>query len=88
MIESNLSNFSAWHNRSQLILRILNERGASDKMRAALLTEELGFVRSGLDVGPEDQSLWFYHQFLMSQTVNHKGQHTIAPALRVDERAA
>lgn len=58
MIGSNLSNFSAWHNRSQLIPRLLQERGADAKMRATFLNEALSFVREGLDVGPEDQRLW------------------------------
>lgn len=36
-IHANLSNFSAWHNRSQLILRLLSERGASDEERRKFL---------------------------------------------------
>lgn len=88
MIGFDLSNFSAWHNRSQLIPRVLDERGADDKMRAASLDTELSVVWEALNVGPEDQSLWFYHQFLMLQIVDNGNQQTITPALTVDERAA
>ncbi|KAK8093530.1 hypothetical protein PG997_000215 [Apiospora hydei] len=65
MIKVDLSNFSAWHNRSKLALRLLDERGADDAGRKKFLEEELELVREGLNVGPEDQSLWYYHQFLM-----------------------
>ena len=37
MIESNLSNFSAWHNRSKLISRLLDERNADGGMRRSFL---------------------------------------------------
>ncbi|KAI0102579.1 prenyltransferase alpha subunit repeat protein [Nemania sp. FL0031] len=85
MIKRDLSNFSAWHNRSQLIPRLLDERGADDQMRIAFLDEELAFMREALNVGPEDQSLWFYHSFLMS-FFDDRNQQTIVPSLTVQER--
>ncbi|KAI1206528.1 protein prenylyltransferase [Annulohypoxylon truncatum] len=87
-ISADLSNFSAWHNRSQLMLRLLEERGADDAARKAFLEEELSFVRDALNVGPEDQSLWYYHQYMVSQIVNHASEHAIAPALTIGERVA
>lgn len=87
-VHGDLSNFSAWHNRSQLISRLLDERGADDAARKAFLDEELALVGEALNVGPEDQSLWYYHQYLMSQIVNFAGRPTIVPALTVAERAA
>jgi geranylgeranyl transferase type-2 subunit alpha len=39
MIGLNLSNFSAWHNRSKLILSILNEKAATDEERHQMLDD-------------------------------------------------
>ncbi|KAK8086087.1 geranylgeranyl transferase type-2 subunit beta [Apiospora phragmitis] len=73
MIKVDLSNFSAWHNRSNLALRLLDERGADDAARKKFLDQELELAREGLNVGPEDQSLWYYHQFLMDQITTTVG---------------
>ena len=66
MIKTNLSNFSAWHNRSQLIPRLLNERQADSTARRQLLDEEFDLIIQALFTDPYDQSLWFYHQYLMT----------------------
>lgn len=66
MIKSNLSNFSAWHNRSQLIPRILDERNAEPRVRRAFLASELELICEAINTDPFDQSIWFYHQYLMS----------------------
>jgi geranylgeranyl transferase type-2 subunit alpha len=39
LVHAHLSNFSAWHNRSRLIPRLLNERKASDEARKEFLDE-------------------------------------------------
>ncbi|SPJ82186.1 related to geranylgeranyl transferase alpha chain [Fusarium torulosum] len=85
-ISQDLSNFSAWHNRSQLIPRLLNEREADDKNRKAFLDNELELIRGGLNVGPEDQSLWYYHQFLVLNLADPTSSRQIAPNLTVEER--
>ncbi|WPH03312.1 Hypothetical protein R9X50_00618900 [Acrodontium crateriforme] len=66
MIQANLSNFSAWHARSQLIPRLLSERNASSADRKKLFDEEFDLITRALYTDPYDQSLWFYHQYLMS----------------------
>ncbi|KAK7416575.1 Rab geranylgeranyltransferase [Neonectria magnoliae] len=88
MIHVDLSNFSAWHNRSQLIPRLLDERKADDASRKSFLDKELDLVREALNVGPEDQSLWFYHQYLVLNLVGQTGISLIAPKLTIDERKA
>ncbi|KAI0966111.1 hypothetical protein F4678DRAFT_307483 [Xylaria arbuscula] len=86
MIRGDLSNFSAWHNRSRLMFRVLDERTANDEARAAFLDTELNLVQEALNVGPEDQSLWYYHRYLMSQVFGSEGVPTIAPNLTTEQR--
>ncbi|KAF2658392.1 hypothetical protein K491DRAFT_756116 [Lophiostoma macrostomum CBS 122681] len=66
MIKTNLSNFSAWHNRSKLIPRLLNERVADRAQRRRLLDDELALICTAINTDPFDQSIWYYHQYLMS----------------------
>ncbi|KAL6711328.1 Rab geranylgeranyltransferase [Coniothyrium glycines] len=89
MIKSNLSNFSAWHNRSQLIPRILRERKADPKSRRAFLDSELALICEAINTDPFDQSIWFYHQYLMS-TISSAcpPQHLIVCDLSNGERQA
>lgn len=91
MIKVDLSNFSAWHNRSKLAPRLLAERGADDAARKQFLDQELELAREGLNVGPEDQSLWYYHQFLMDQVIavgaiGQEAKGLIAPNLSLADR--
>ncbi|EON67729.1 hypothetical protein W97_06983 [Coniosporium apollinis CBS 100218] len=65
MINSDLGNFSAWHNRSKLIPRLLDERQADAAARRKMLDAEFDLTQQGL-IDPENQSMWFYHQSLMS----------------------
>ncbi|KAI1112960.1 hypothetical protein F5Y14DRAFT_237635 [Nemania sp. NC0429] len=85
-IGEDLSNFSAWHNRSRLMLRLLDERDLDDESRATFLERELDLVQEALNVGPEDQSLWYYHRYLMSQVVGSEAGPTVAPNLKAEQR--
>lgn len=101
MVGANLSNFSAWHYRTKLILRILEEQGASDEERKKMLDEgelccisvfevilnliELELIQQAL-IDPYDQSLWFYHQNLMCVFDPSMADRTMAPNLTTSER--
>lgn len=37
-------------------------------------------------MGPEDQSLWYYHQFLMLDLIEHDARPTITAGFTVEER--
>jgi len=65
MVEVDLGNFSAWHHRSKLIPRLLDERAADSAARRGFLDDEFALVLDAM-VDPNNQSVWFYHQYLMS----------------------
>ncbi|KAI6714721.1 hypothetical protein JHW43_002802, partial [Diplocarpon mali] len=85
-----LSNFSAWHNRSKLIPRLLDERNANDIVRQLFLDDEFDLVISAMytDSYPYAQSVWFYYQFLMTTITDHVGHATITPNFTKDDRIA
>ncbi|KAJ6783611.1 hypothetical protein PWT90_04463 [Aphanocladium album] len=86
MIGNDLSNFSAWHNRAQLIPRLLEEREADDVSRRAFLDKEFEMVDNGLNVGPEDQSLWYYHQYLTLNVAEQPVNLSILAATKNEDR--
>ncbi len=85
MIETNLSNFSAWHNRSKLIPRLLDERHADASARRKFLEDEFALITRALYTDPYDQSLWFYHQYLISTLTSSSAEPTI---LQLDTASA
>ncbi len=80
-IESNISNFSAWHQRSK-VLTTLWDSGKLDKAKAieegmctvgatsgnSLIIQspaEFDLVRNAMYTDPNDQSVWIYHRWLV-----------------------
>lgn len=68
MVRTNLSNYSAWHHRLQQMRKILDIQQANDNERQDMFDAEVKLVTEALWVSTTiaDQSLWFYHQHLMS----------------------
>ncbi|KAJ9567788.1 hypothetical protein OSB04_003754 [Centaurea solstitialis] len=69
MINDNFSNYSAWHNRSVLLSHLLDKKVEGYFPREIFLTEEYEFVRNAVFTDPDDQSGWFYHLWLLDQTI-------------------
>ncbi|KAL2185009.1 protein prenylyltransferase [Thermothelomyces heterothallicus CBS 203.75] len=88
IFNTDLSNFSAWHSRSKLIPRLLDERGADEAARRAFLDNELSQIRNALNVGPEDQSLWYYHQFLILNIVEPEKHPSMTRGFTREDRVA
>jgi len=61
-IESNFSNFSAWHQRSK-VLTAMWSSGTLDPLRSK--EEEFELVTNAMYTDPADQSAWMYHRWLV-----------------------
>ncbi|KUJ13492.1 geranylgeranyl transferase-like protein type II alpha subunit [Mollisia scopiformis] len=87
--DKGLSNFSAWHRRSKLIPRLLDERHANDATRRKFLDDEFDLIISAMytDSYPYAQSAWFYYQFLMTTLTDYIGHATITPNFTTLDRS-
>ncbi|PWN36867.1 protein prenylyltransferase [Meira miltonrushii] len=65
-IESNFSNFSAWHQRSLLLPAIWSSQHLSEQQLRAKRDEEFELIRQAMFVDPDDQSVWTYHDWLIN----------------------
>ncbi|KAG8531183.1 uncharacterized protein KY384_004541 [Bacidia gigantensis] len=86
MLDFNLSNFSAWHRRSKVIPRLLDERNAGKDERLKLLDEDLEWIQGALWASGDDSSLWFYHQFLLSIFDPDSAESSIVKDITAEER--
>ena len=75
-IEENFSNYSAFHHRSVFIRWIEQEcsgnacsSGIASEERRRLVEDEFSLVENAVYTEPDDQSAWWYHQFLLSWTL-------------------
>lgn len=73
-IESNFSNFSAWHQRTQLLPHVWIARKLGVKQVDAKVDEELELVKQAMYTDPADQSVWFYHRWLIDRLLSSSGQ--------------
>ncbi|XP_027354920.1 geranylgeranyl transferase type-2 subunit alpha 1 [Abrus precatorius] len=69
VIGANFSNYSAWHNRSWLLSNLLKSKAEGYFPKEKVLKEEFEHVHNAIFTDPDDQSGWFYHLWLIDQTV-------------------
>lgn len=62
LIRRNFSNYSAWHYRTIILPRMY-----PDAIPEAQIKEDFGFVINAIAADVDDQSAWFYSQFLIDQ---------------------
>lgn len=88
-----MTNYSAWHQRRALYPRLLAEENKDEQERMDVLEDgrfhcgwklagadeaiELELLQSAITTDPEDQSLWYYHRWLVSA----RDETSIAPKM-------
>ncbi|KAK7202735.1 rab geranylgeranyltransferase alpha subunit [Myxozyma melibiosi] len=65
-INNDFSNFSAWHNRTKLIPRLVKEDPELDARE--LLKKEIYLITQAIYTDPDDQSVWLYHRWLVTSS--------------------
>ncbi|CCG81338.1 Rab geranylgeranyltransferase alpha subunit5 / FY16936)) [Taphrina deformans PYCC 5710] len=81
-INSNFSNFSAWHNRTKLVPKLLNnidDEAERNARRQEILLTELELIKGAIYTDPDDQSVWLYHRWLLNPDSAHQDLHPLAP---------
>ncbi|ANZ78018.1 BA75_04573T0 [Komagataella pastoris] len=66
LIEENISNYSAWHNRSQLLQKLLNSKTEGFEDKYSFLVKELSFLQNAYYTDPDDSAVWVYLRWLLS----------------------
>ncbi|CAL5428154.1 unnamed protein product [Camellia sinensis] len=79
LINENFSNYSSWHNCSVILSHLLEKRAQGSFSKEKVLTEEYDLIHQALFTNPDDQSGWFYHLWLLEQTVKVENPLLVLP---------
>jgi len=80
-IEQNFSNYSSWHQRSNLLQKMY---AANPEGFLGVLQEDLELVQNAFYTSPEDQSGWFYHRWLVGMCKKYVESATFQQILEAE----
>jgi geranylgeranyl transferase type-2 subunit alpha len=66
-IETNFSNFSAWHQRIQLLPHVWTARRLVPTEIDTAIDRERELAKHAMYTDPTDQSVWLYHRWILDQ---------------------
>ena len=75
LLKSSISNFSAWHYRSNL----LKSKVENDSERKSIIEKELDLIMNAIFTDPSDQSIWIYYKWIISKIkdIDHFGRFKV-----------
>ncbi|RLV94355.1 Geranylgeranyl transferase type-2 subunit alpha [Spathaspora sp. JA1] len=94
-IQNDFSNFSAWHNRANLIPKIYNLKSSLEEVAEltdrltvfaspySILLHELDVIKTGIYMSPEDTSIWSYYNWLLTDEFFTQGYESKSQYLQV-----
>ncbi|KAM3450402.1 hypothetical protein NHJ6243_009808 [Beauveria neobassiana] len=77
MLSRDQRNYHAWAYRRYVVSHLESSE---------LDGQKFSMIDRGLNVGPEDQSLWYYHQYLIFNVAEQPANLAIVPEMVVDDR--
>ncbi|KAK8149970.1 Rab geranylgeranyltransferase [Beauveria asiatica] len=89
MLSRDQRNYHAWAYRRYVVSHLESSRLDGQSMvesEFAYTTTMFSMVDGGLNVGPEDQSLWYYHQYLIFNVAEQPANLAIVPEMDVNDK--
>ncbi|KAI3884686.1 hypothetical protein MKX03_016134, partial [Papaver bracteatum] len=69
MIDRNISNYSAWRNRSAILSHLMMQKAQGFDLKEKVLGKQYKLVHEAIFSDPDDQSGCFYYFWLLDQTI-------------------
>ena len=84
-INNNISNFSSWHQRANLLPRMFKKNELTDKKK--FINDEVSYITNAMFTDAEDQSVWLYMKWfikndILSNTLSNKEYLDIISGLK------
>lgn len=69
IINKNISNYSAWHQRVQLITNIFNKHELNKEEMKGMVLSEISYITNAIYTDADDQSVWFYTNWFIANDI-------------------
>ena len=64
-INEDISNYSAWHQRALLLMRLASREDIDTGAKTELIRNEVNYITNAMFTDADDQSVWFYIKWFL-----------------------